>query len=229
MFSNQGLSWLITNTNFIPMPHPLIPQLKDLLRKNNAEVLQHLQKVFTLNTPALNAVLSLSMELSQLRMNSIAKRLSNEEETRQQNDIHHRILSLIDTITDTEAAAYELENAIFKKILVVCKSAEREEYMRALFPEQYFKGVEYEVSEKPRLPASVNRFDLVIFDNTPHNDNNDLLLYYLGEDIKPYLLYFGKQLNLLWDYPEKAYFANSVFSLHARIEEMMTYLKYRRT
>lgn len=209
------------------MSHPLIPQLKDLLRKNNAEVLQHLQKVFTGNPMSFNAVLSLSMELHHLRMNSIAKRLSNEEETRQQNDIHHRILSLIDTITDAEAAAYEFENAIFKRILVVCKSADREEYMRALFPGQYFKGVEYDISEKPRSVASVNRFDLVIFDNIPHDDNNDLLLYYLGEDIKPYLLYFGKQLNLLWEYPEKAYFANSIFSLHARIEEMMTYLKYR--
>ncbi|MCB9298385.1 MAG: hypothetical protein H6573_00025 [Lewinellaceae bacterium] len=41
--------------------------------------------------------------------------------------------------------------------------------------------------------------------------------------------YFGQNLPLLWQYPEKAYFANSVFSIHARLEEMMAYLKYKQS
>jgi hypothetical protein len=132
-------------------------------------------------------------------------------------------------LSPEEAAAYELENAVFKRILVVCKSAGREEYMRRLFPEQYFKGVEYDVSEKPRAAESVNRFDLVVFDNNPPSEADDpheLLRYYL-EQTRPYLLYFGsQQLQLLRDFSEKAYFANSIFSLHGRLREMIEFLKY---
>ena len=211
------------------MSHPLHLRLKDLLTQNTGEVLQHLKKIFAQNPEELNVVIVLSTELETLRQSRAAGRLTPEEETRQLNDLKFRVLSQIDAITPREAATYDLENAIFKRILVVCKSADREEAMRALFPEAYFKGVEYEVSERPRPAASVNRFDLVVFDNTPHGDKEDpheLLKYYL-EQTTPYLLYFGQPLPLLYNYPEKAYFANSVFSIHARIEEMMMYLKYR--
>lgn len=211
------------------MSHPLHLRLKDLLTQNTGEVLQHLKKIFAQNPEELNVVIVLSTELEILRQSRAAGRLTPEEETRQLNDLKFRVLSQIDAITPREAATYDLENAIFKRILVVCKSADREEAMRALFPEAYFKGVEYEVSERPRPAASVNRFDLVVFDNTPHGDKEDpheLLKYYL-EQTTPYLLYFGQPLPLLYNYPEKAYFANSVFSIHARIEEMMMYLKYR--
>lgn len=203
-------------------------QLKALLISNAAEVLQKLQQVFSKNTEAFNEVISLTLRFEKLRKDQVAGTLLPEEENRQINQLNKSILSLIDSITPAEAAAYELENAIFKRILVVCKSAKREEYMRRLFPEQYFKGVEYDVSEKPRPAASVNKFDLVIFDNYPHgapDDTPELLRYYL-EQTQPYVLYFGQQLNLLWQYPEKAYFANSIFSLHGRLREMIEFLKY---
>jgi len=211
------------------MSHPLHLRLKALLLQNTGEVLQHLQKVFSNNPPSYNEVILLHYRLQDLQQKQRKGTLRGEEENVLLRELTDSILSLIDTITDEEAATYDLENAIFKRILVVCKSAEREEYMRALFPEQYFKGVEYEVSERPRAVASVNRFDLVVFDNTPHGDKEDpheLLKYYL-EQTTPYLLYFGQLLPLLYNYPEKAYFANSVFSIHARIEEMVLYLKYR--
>jgi len=214
------------------MSHPLHLRLKDLLTQNTGEVLQHLKKIFAQNREELNVVIVLSSELENLRQTRAAGRLPPEEENRQLNDINFRVLSQIDTITPEEAATYDLENAIFKRILVVCKSAEREDDLRALFPETYFKGVEFDVSERPRPAASVNKFDLVVFDNFPSddpNDTNDLLRYYLN-DTKPYVLYFSSQY-LPWlgkDYPEKAYFANSVFSIHARIEEMMMFLKYKR-
>lgn len=212
------------------MSHTLHLRLKNLLIQNTGEVLQHLQKVFVHNKPALNEVFLMLMRLEDLLQKRRKGTLRAEEEKVLTNELNDGILSLIDTITPEEAATYDLENAIFKRILVVCKSAEREEYMRALFPEEYFKGVEYDVSERPRPAASVNKFDLVVFDNYPPgemNDDHQLLRYYLNET-EPYLLYFNS-LYLPWlgkEYPEKAYFANSVFSIHARIEEMMMYLKY---
>lgn len=213
------------------MPHPLQLQLKNLLIRNTGEVLQALLKVFANNQEAYNEVILQTQRLERLRKAIRKGTAPGSEENTELNTINDAVLSLIDDISPEEAAAYELENAIFKRILVVCKSAEREEYMRRLFPPQYYKGVEYDISEKPRPAASVNQFDLLVFDNTPQggpDDGHELLLYYLKETA-PYLLYFGQQLNLLWQYPEKAYFANSVFSIHARLEEMMAYLKYKQS
>lgn len=210
------------------MPHPLHLHLKSLLIQNAAEVLQKLQQVFVNNRDSVNEVINLLSRLEKLRKDKRTGLLSPEEENRQHNQLNKNILELIDTITEEEAAAFELANAIFKRILVVCKSAGREEYMRRLFPEQYFKGVDYEVSENPLLAETVDQYNLVVFDNFPHGTPEDpqLLLRYYLEKTKPHLLYFGQPLNLLYQFPEKAYFANSIFSLHARIEEMMTLLKY---
>lgn len=203
--------------------------LKSLVSDNLGEALQILSKVFANNRDAFNTVVIYTARLKKLNAEKMKGALSAENENLELSKLFDAVLALIDQITPEEAAAYELENAVFKRILVVCKSAGREEYMRRLFPEQYFKGVEYDVSEKPRAAASVNRFDLVVFDNYPHgapDDPHDLLKYYL-EQTRPYLLYFGsQQLNLLRDYPEKAYFANSIFSLHGRLREMIEFLKY---
>lgn len=210
------------------MPHPLQLHLKNLLIRNAGEVLQQLQKVFINNPDTYNMVINLTTRLEKIRKDKIGGTLLQDAENHQLNEINQGILALIDSISPEEAAAYELENAIFKRILVVCKSADRERYMRRLFPSQYYKGVEFDVSEKPRPAASVNQFDLVIFDNFPPGapaDSHELLTYYLTQT-EPCILYFGQTLPLLWQYPEKAYFANAVFSIHARIEEMITYLKY---
>lgn len=208
---------------------PLHLHLKSLVSDNLGEALQILGKVFANNKDAYNAVVINDAKLKKINAGKLKGTLTSENENLELSKLFDAVLTLIDQITPEEAAAYELENAVFKRILVVCKSAGREEYMRRLFPEQYFKGVEYDVSEKPRPAASVNRFDLVVFDNYPHgapDDPHDLLKYYL-EQTRPYLLYFGsQQLNLLRDYPEKAYFANSIFSLHGRLREMIEFLKY---
>lgn len=202
--------------------------LKDLLIKNDGEVLQILQKVFISNISNLNEVILQMRALEDLKKDRRNGTLRAEEENLRLRKIHSSILGLIDEITPDEAAAYELENAIFKRILVVCKSPEREEFMRKLFPEDVYKGVEFEISGAPRPASSVNRFDLVVFDNEPSDTTdgpNTLLLHYL-DNTAPYLLYFGTTLPLLYKYPAKAYFTNSVFSLHARLDEMITYLKY---
>lgn len=205
-------------------------QLKDRLIKNDGEVLQELKQIFSGDREKHNLVIELSAQLNILRLDSIRGGLSRQDEQAEGTRIRTRILTLIDLITPEEAAAYELENAIFQRLLAVCKVPEREAEMRRLFPKNYYKQVEFDTSGAPLPEDYVNQFDLVIFDNFPHgekDDPQDLLRYYL-EKTKPYVLYFGAQLNLLWQFPEKAYFANSIFSIHARLEEMIKYVKYTR-
>lgn len=214
-----------------PYVHALQRQLQDLLVQNIPEVLQQLRQIFADNKDSQHDVI-LQLQRFNLAQSEFNKGILPVEPYKLElNRISSAILNLIDRITPEEAAAFELEEAIFKRILVVCKSAARENAMRDLFPLQYFKGVEFDVSEKPRPAESVNQFDLIIFDNFPLGDKDDpqeLLRYYL-DNTKPYLLYvgFGPQNPLLNQYPEKTYFANSVFSIHARLNEMIQYLKIK--
>lgn len=208
--------------------HPLSHRLKTLLIRNTGEVLQHLQQVYVKNAEMYNEVILLANRHLALGRNMRKGTINTADAGVELRQINDATLALIDAITSEEAEAYELENAIFNRILVVCKSADREEAMRELFQEQYFKSIEFDVSEKPRRTESTNRFDLIVFDNLPPDSKegpNELLLHYL-DHTTPYLLYFGEPLPLLYKYPQKAYFANSIFSLHARLEEMIKYLKY---
>lgn len=202
--------------------------LKLLLLKNDGEVLQILLKVFAKNTDNFNQVILKMRELEDLKKERIKETLSADDVNRRQNKIHDSILKLIDLISEDEAAAYELENAIFKPILVVCKSPDRKKEMRKLFPKDVYKGTKIDHSGKPLAADYVNKFKILIFDDYPFDgpDNQTLLIHYL-DNTKPYILYFGPPNNkLLFNYPAKAYFTNSVFSLHARLDEMITYLKY---
>ena len=209
---------------------PLHHHLKDLLTQNTGEVLQQLRQIFANKGEAYNEVILLAGRHERLKRTQREGTMSAEEESREINKINKAILELIDKITPEEATAYDLSTAIFLRILVVGKVPEREAELRRLFPERYYKGVAFDATDRPCPAETVNAYELVVFDNHPAGEKDDpheLLRCYLDET-RPYLLYFGPPLNLLYSYPEKAYFANSIFSLHARLEEMRAYMKYTR-
>ncbi|MEL7222266.1 MAG: hypothetical protein AAGJ93_13160 [Bacteroidota bacterium] len=207
-----------------------IKDLEQQVAKNPGQALKILTEVFDNNAKMRKQVLSLSARYQRYKIDSQVAQQSYDQLELTINHIINALLALIDDITEEEATAYQLKNAIFQRILVVCKTPTREQEMRRLFPERYYKGVEYDISGQPRPAESVNQFDLVVFDNFPSGEKEDpheLLRYYLDETA-PLLLYFGTlYLPFLGaDYPEKAYFTNSIFSIHSRIDEMLKYLEY---
>lgn len=211
------------------MQHPLQLELKEQLISSDNEVLQKLKKIYERNTDNFNLVITQMSKIEDLNRRRIKDIVTPAEDKQERSKIQDAIFYLIDAITEEEAAAYELENAVFKRFLVICKNQERAAYMKGLFPERVFKETVIDGSGAPLPAEEVNKYDLVIFDNNPDegkDGENALIRYYL-DNTESYLLYLGAHLNLLLNYPEKAYFSNSIFSLHARIEEMMTYLKYK--
>lgn len=203
-------------------------QLKDLITRNSREVLQILRKIYDNNKQYHNEVIELLTRFNRLSGDRRTNVKSTENLEVQINQLNRSIIELIDLISEEEAAAYELEQSIFQRILVVCKSPTREEYLENLFPSNYYKELKVEGSGVPLPMEEANAFDLIIFDNYPpgeKDDPNELLKHYLDNTI-PYILYFGPNLPLLYQYPERAYFTNSVFSIHARIREMIEYLKH---
>ena len=70
---------------------------------------------------------------------------------------------------------------------------------------------------------------IIYYDNPtiPKDTIDELLKHYL-QQANIVVLYFGRFSTLVFDYSEKAYASNSVFSIHARIKELIQYLKYNK-
>ena len=202
---------------------------KEFLTTDTKLMLQKLLRVFASNPNQHNSAFLLLKRLEKLNTKELRGTLSTEYGELASNKIEESILELIDTITDETALAYELENSIFQRMLIVCRTMEREAYMKNIFPGKFYKEIQVVVGQdKPPL-EEVNGFDLVIYDNFADQEDpaQELLKFYLTQT-EPYILYFGPPLPLLRQFPEKVYFANSVFSIHARVREMIEYLKYKK-
>lgn len=189
--------------------------------------LKKLEQVLNEQGDCYNVFIVLTMDFKRLnRRLHLGETLSAEL-----NGLINRILEFIDQLQEEHLKpTAELQEEIFERILVVCKSKDREAFMRQLFPAQYWKGIAYDI-EQPRPIEEVNQFNLVIFDNSPFDKEDTTLLKYYLDQTSPYLLYFGPtSLPLLYEkpYEGKVYSTNFVFSIHARIFEMINYLKYTR-
>lgn len=205
-------------------------ELKTLLITKPGEVLQKLQKIFKNNNSAFNAVILVSQNYQRILVDEL-KGIKDAFYNTQMNEINNRLLSLIDLIQEEEACAYSLERAHFQKILAVCKTPDRQIFMEQLFPSSRWKMVSFDVTGNHVPAEKLKTYELLVFDNSPFDTDqgqHTLLKYYLNTP-GPCILYFGEYLKLLTEYPEKAYFANSVFSFHTRLQEMINYLQNVKT
>ena len=204
--------------------------IKRLVASNLGNALKKLGQALDESGDNYNTCISLQAEFNRVKQQSISGGLTPTEESTYLSRVVNRFLDFVDSLEGEDIRpAFQLQEEIYDRILVVCKEAQRVPYLQRFFPEAFFKGVAYLPSdEEPEPEPDPESFDIVIFDNHPHDSDNGehaLLKDYLSLG-KPRLLYFGQTLPLLYNYPEKAYFANSIFSLHARLEEMLTFLKY---
>jgi len=203
-------------------------QLKESLIKCTGEALQSLKKVYLNDTENYNTVLLLAGQYNRHKKKRLANLYSNEEEGRVLNILHHRILALIDEITEEESTAYELETSIFKKILAISKNTSRKEAMEALFPNHHFKEMDYILADENITLDLLNQYQILIFDDIETSDAYYALYEQYLKTTKPYLLYFGARRVPDSNGKEiKAYFANSQFSVHSRLQEMINFLKFK--
>lgn len=199
--------------------------LQDLLVKSTGQTLQALQKIFATNQREQHLLIKLRKDHQEL-LDSEMMGMRGENFETNKHRLTFNILQLIDTITEEDAIAYNLSQSKFQKILVICKVPERESFMRSFFPAERWKATEFNASGQPLETEYVNQFDLIVFDNEPHNSDGEqhaLLKYYLGETTLP-IFYYGGYLKLLDDYKMRVHSANTVFSFHGRLEEMINYL-----
>lgn len=202
--------------------------LKQQVRRNTGNVLKALGDLLDPNREAFNTLVAIESAFRRLQAQEMRGNIPREQLHTGYADITARTLSLIDMLEEEDILSPRLlQYEIYERILVVAKSEERSHYLRQFFPADYFRSVDYDHSAQPQ-PAE--GYDIILYDDQPpasKGETDPLLLHYL-RDTEPVVLYFGRHSPLVWEYPEKAYATNSVFSLHARIREMAEYLRCRR-
>ena len=153
----------------------------------------------------------------------------------QENRIINSFLELVNRLENRDIS----EEAIFRqgiheRILVVSNTEEGTREMEKFFRPLYFSKVAYDTSNKVLSGDILSGFDLLLF-NYMYRNLKDGKYYRLLEDYLKSseipMLYFGTtQLDVMHDerYFHRLYTANYVFSLYARIREMIEYRRLHR-
>jgi hypothetical protein len=206
-------------------------ELQPKFIRNYKEVLQLLLDIFEPSSPHYSFVILLMRRAETNERDRSVMELSNY--SMEENTISRDTLNLISKISEEEAKTYLIKTAKFNKILVLCKDEQRPDDIQRIFSKRYYKGLTIKHITGLLPIRELKEYELIIFDNFPNDGYHGIegiLKSYLDlvkEEQIP-MLYFGPHLSELQDeaYSEYIYFANSKFSIHSRIEEMLLYLKY---
>lgn len=202
-------------------------ELKQEASKNLAKTLQTLGQIFEQNKAALNEVIGLQGRYERLKRDKRSNLIAFEQAEMLENQILHSVLEIIDNINEQAYTDYQWKNAVFERILVISKSRERNETMKGLLSPRYYREIEFITPEDAPPIATINRFELIVFDDMETDENYFSIYNKLLQHTIPYILYFGTQrVAETYDGKPKAYFANSVFALNPRLQELLMFIKY---
>ncbi|GJM35076.1 MAG: hypothetical protein DHS20C18_40770 [Saprospiraceae bacterium] len=207
-------------------------ELKSLISKNRlASAMEFLGRILLEEAEEKSDILVHS--LRRFRENNTEKAkgtISNENFWLEKNRIADTILQVVKELepSDISELGVILEE-IHNPILVICNDEKGKDKMEQIFNSFYFVNLKYYYDKRPLSKEELNDYDLVIL-NAMYSSNFDFynkLEGYLQYD-GVYFLYFGKKDFRFEEeeYAEKLHFANSVFSLFARIREVLDYRKY---
>ncbi len=204
-------------------------KLKKVVAKNAKEVIPVLDQIFAKDDGILDEILLLESKLERAETQYRKGIITIQERNMTSDQINDSFFQIIEKIKLEDAESYLKTQMKFDKILVVCLEQERKKEIRKLFPTTYWPGLIIEVSSALLEENFVNDFKIVVFDNNikPAPSYVDELIKSYLDTRDPYLLYFGSEPKR-WlgepPYVEKAYFANSVFSIQTRLYEMIEYI-----
>jgi hypothetical protein len=200
--------------------------LKQTLTENLGQCIKRLEASLDPQRGAWNNCLQLLADFNRLERENMNNLLSRDDYNQDFAKLIQRTLYLIDSLAEDDLSAVRrLREEMHERILVVVLP-ERRAYIERFFSKNYFKNVTY-IAYGDSIPTE--RFDLAVLeDMTPEPvPQASMLLEQYADGIGAYILYFGEKFPLnRAKYADKVYFANSIFSLYARIREMLDFVKY---
>lgn len=219
----------------------MINQIKQELRKliiknREADAIEQLIDIFSDQPDRRKELCIIYGNFNAVISDSRKGTIDNNEEGVRRNKIKDIILDIIENIEDEEAAiVYDLKNTIHEPILIVSKNEAEQKRMQTIFSNHKYRFLEYAVGDTCLSVDQMKKYELLVYNNFPEENSDafpDLLKQYieLCEDKKVDIpmLYFGPHLRILnTQYKDTVYYANSKFSIHSRIAELLTYLNYK--
>ncbi len=183
-------------------------------------------------------IVSLTAQWKATEKDNRKNNISRDDYRREINLVRDSFIQFVNELEadDLDLREHEKET-IQEEILVVCKE-ERKVIMEKFFSTYYFKNIEYLTFEEGI--SNIAGCDLVILDmnyftlgrGAPYPQEEYAILEETLQQSKStnaHFLYFGSSHipdELTKRFADIAYFSNSVFSLYARIKEMLEFRKY---
>jgi hypothetical protein len=199
--------------------------LKKTIADNLGQCIKQLEASLDPVSSTYNDCLKLLADFNRWERGSIANLLSREDQNIEFSRLMDRTMMLIDSLQEGDLSEVrQLRQEIHERLLVVTRQS-RQAYMERFFSKNYFKNVQYIHFGDP-VPAV--RFDLAVLEDLEPEPYSSMLMEQYLDQIPCYILYFGAH-QVTFDrskYAEKVYYANSIFSLYARLKEMLDFIKY---
>jgi hypothetical protein len=200
--------------------------LKQTLAENLGQCIKHLEASLDPRREMYNDCLRLLADFNRLERENMNNLLARDDYNLEFAKLTERTLYLIDNLEEDDLSAVRrLREEIHERILVVVLP-ERRAYMERFFSKNYFKNVTY-IAYGDAIPPE--RFDLAVLEDMVPEPvpMASMYLEQYADAIPSFILYFGEKFPLnRAKYADKVYFANSIFSLYARIREMLDFMKY---
>jgi len=200
--------------------------LKQTLAENLGQCIKHLESSLDPQREMYNHCLQVLADYNRLERENMTNLLDRTDYNLEFARLTQRTLYLIDNIEESDLSAVRrLREEIHERILVVVLP-ERQAYMERFFSKNYFKNVTY-IAYGDAIPPE--RFDLALLEDMmpEHIPMASMYIEQYADAIPSFILYFGDRFPLSRaKYSDKVYFANSIFSLYARIREMLDFMKY---
>lgn len=211
-------------------------ELATLLGENKIPLcLERLREavIFDLKNEVFNDLTLLSSRHSEQQRRRI-QGVNGDQDDTAMNQIRQTLLELIGKITESDLNEdYDRKYKIFPRILLVAKNSDTlNEVRRTAFPDAVFEDLKPYCIDDFSDSLRSDDTQLVVFANPKRSNDSTYqskIKRHLDQLSKPVIFYYGERLPWLDEYPEQAYAANSVFSVQARIREMLEYFNSRKT
>ena len=215
-----------------------IKKIQDKIGKNLVpDVIKDLIEIRDINpkTAAIEGVYALSGRFTQITEEETNGIRDSREIDIEKNKIRDGLLKLAKNVDKDTSEQFFDKNSIFRKIALICRDENSFEDLNRLFSNRYYKRPKGPMTPDEFIEKSkTESFDLIVFNDFPRRRNTRRIPEKLVEimdttkDLNtPVLVYTPENLSGLMDsYRDRAYTANSKFSIHSRIREMLLFLKH---
>lgn len=209
-------------------------ELKKDVGKNQLEkAVRKLERWLVEDTEPAKHITLLKGRFSELKQEEIVGVVAEEQRLVRYSKIRKSIMDFLDTLEEDDFSQEAiLQEGVHDRFLVLYQAEEGREKIERYFNKIYFSNVDYRHYENCPEGKPLEDYSFILFD---FMNGSSTALHYLMEDILKNedltvpVLYFGRKRSPIIDkdiYAEKAQAANSVFSLYARIKEILDYQKY---